>query len=164
VNQATGVITLFGIGSFFGLLFGGAAGQFLHNKRPRRVIVLLVVAEWIGVLPLYLLLNAVNGRDDLGIAMFYAFMSGFFASITGPNCRAVLQNTTLPDQRGAAFAIMNTFDDLGKGERRDGGGGGGGGGGGPPGRTGQHTAPPLSPPISLLTHPTPPPPQASAPS
>ena len=115
VNQATFVITMFGVGCFIGMVIGGFLGQFLHNKDPRYVVVLMVVAELLGVVPLYFLVNLTDGEDSLPAALCFSLLGGCFASVTGPNARAVLQNTTLPDQRGAAFAMMSTTDDLGKG-------------------------------------------------
>jgi MFS-type transporter involved in bile tolerance (Atg22 family) len=69
----------------------------------------------VGCLPLFYLLNGVSADSSIGMAFFLAILSGFFASVTGPNVRAVLQNVTLPEQRGSAFALLNTTDDIGKG-------------------------------------------------
>lgn len=69
----------------------------------------------IGCFPLFYLLNNVGEGSSYGVALLFSMLSGFMASITGPNVRAILQNVTLPEQRGAAFALLNTTDDIGKG-------------------------------------------------
>ena len=44
-----------------------------------------------------------------------ATSSGLLAGVTGPIVKASLQNVTLPETRGQAFALFNTFDDFGRG-------------------------------------------------
>ncbi|GMH92604.1 hypothetical protein TrST_g170 [Triparma strigata] len=115
IESATLVITLFGVGCFGGLVVGGAYGQYLQGKSSKKPVVLMAVTEIIGCFPLFYLLNNVGEGSSYGVACFFSMLSGFMASITGPNVRAVLQNVTLPEQRGAAFALLNTTDDIGKG-------------------------------------------------
>ena len=45
VGSATLVITMFGVGCFFGLAFGGTYGQMLHNREPRKVVIFMATAE-----------------------------------------------------------------------------------------------------------------------
>ncbi|GMI43357.1 hypothetical protein TrCOL_g9824 [Triparma columacea] len=61
VESATIVVSMFGIGAFLGLLFGGGFGQYLYNRNKKQLVL-------------------------------------FFA-----------------EQRGTAFALLNTTDDIGKG-------------------------------------------------
>ena len=68
-----------------------------------------------GCLPLFVLLNGISTESNILIPLFFATLSGFLASITGPNVRAILQNVTMPQHRGTAFAFLNTTDDVGKG-------------------------------------------------
>lgn len=44
-----------------------------------------------------------------------AVVAGTLSGITGPIIKATLQNVTLPQTRGQAFALFNTFDDFGRG-------------------------------------------------
>ena len=43
-----------------------------------------------------------------------AILTGAVVSLTGPNVKAVLQNTTRSSGRGISFSIFNLTDDLGK--------------------------------------------------
>ena len=44
-----------------------------------------------------------------------AIVAGTLSGITGPIVKATLQNVTMPTHRGQAFALLNTFDDFGRG-------------------------------------------------
>ena len=46
---------------------------------------------------------------------FIAILAGLGSGVTGPIVKATLQNVTLPNARGQAFALLNTFDDFGRG-------------------------------------------------
>ena len=48
-------------------------------------------------------------------AFIAALIGGLIVPMTGANVRAILINTNLPENRGAAFGVFNLFDDLGKG-------------------------------------------------
>eukprot|EP00520_Triparma_pacifica_P006893 CAMPEP_0118632574 /NCGR_PEP_ID=MMETSP0785-20121206/520_1 /TAXON_ID=91992 /ORGANISM="Bolidomonas pacifica, Strain CCMP 1866" /LENGTH=445 /DNA_ID=CAMNT_0006523359 /DNA_START=67 /DNA_END=1401 /DNA_ORIENTATION=- len=115
IENATVVVSMFGIGAFLGLLFGGGFGQYLYNRNKKHLVIFFAGFELIGCLPLFYLLNGVSETSSFSAACFLAICAGFCASITGPNVRAVLQNVTLPEQRGSAFALLNTTDDIGKG-------------------------------------------------
>jgi hypothetical protein len=69
-----------------------------------------------------------NGDEDItnGIASHITFKSyvipgsiavsaGIMSAITGPIIKMTLQNVTMPQMRGQAFALLNTFDDFGRG-------------------------------------------------
>lgn len=42
-------------------------------------------------------------------------LAGLLSAITGPIVKSTLQNVTMPQMRGQAFALLNTFDDFGRG-------------------------------------------------
>lgn len=42
-------------------------------------------------------------------------LAGLMSAITGPIVKSTLQNVTMPQMRGQAFALLNTFDDFGRG-------------------------------------------------
>merc|ERR1719354_414826 len=44
-----------------------------------------------------------------------SFLAGIGSGVTGPIVKATLQNVTVPNARGQAFALLNTFDDFGRG-------------------------------------------------
>ena len=118
IEAATGVITMFGIGALIGMLFGGWYGQRLTNNPrygTRWNVAFLSFTELLGVIPLYFLINHVDKNTPYIVAVLLAMASGGLAAVTGPNVKAILQNVTLPEQRGVAFAGLNLTDDLGKG-------------------------------------------------
>jgi hypothetical protein len=51
----------------------------------------------------------------MGWTALVSATAGFMSAITGPIIKATLQNVTLPQARGQAFALFNTFDDFGRG-------------------------------------------------
>jgi hypothetical protein len=44
-----------------------------------------------------------------------AVATGLTSGTTGPIVKATMQNVTHPQSRGQAFALLNTFDDFGRG-------------------------------------------------
>ena len=128
VQAATTVILVFGVGNFFGVLLGGWGGSALYVKDVRFPNVLAGTMAIIGCIPLWILINTthVEQYDDDGVeslmsigqaifVFFIAFLAGLGSGVTGPIVKATLQNVTLPHQRGQAFALLNTFDDFGRG-------------------------------------------------
>ncbi len=58
-----------------------------------------------------------NTRNPLEIliVLIMAVIGGIIAPIAGPNIRAIIINTNLPENRGSVLGIFNLADDLGKG-------------------------------------------------
>jgi MFS family permease len=52
---------------------------------------------------------------ELLLVLIAAFFGGILAPIAGPNIRAIIINTNLPENRGAVLGVFNLADDLGKG-------------------------------------------------
>lgn len=115
VEGATATVLCFGIGSFCGLLIGGAGGQALYRINPRYPSVLAGVAAILGCFPFWMVLNTVNAKSSVVYIFVVTAFAGLCAGVTGPVVKANLQNVTLPTARGQAFAIYNTFDDFGRG-------------------------------------------------
>lgn len=116
VEKATMILTVFGVGSLLGQLIGGLVGQKLYNMREIYQPILCSVTTSAGVLPMYYLLNITNfSASNMGFVAFVSFFTGVLVSITGPNIKVIMQNVTLPEVRGAAFAAFALTDDLGKG-------------------------------------------------
>jgi predicted MFS family arabinose efflux permease len=116
VHQATGVLSVFGVGTVVGVLSGGALGKWLYMKDKRYQCLLMGASTTLSLLPILLLFNvpAKESYSD-GFLFFVAFCAGWLMSITGVNIKVVLQNVTSPETRGTAFALHSIFDDLGKG-------------------------------------------------
>jgi MFS-type transporter involved in bile tolerance (Atg22 family) len=62
-----------------------------------------------------MLLNFVDHNSHVIFTTLVALLAGTFTGGTGPIVKATLQNVTLPQWRGQAFALFNTFDDFGRG-------------------------------------------------
>lgn len=138
IEGATLIILLFGFGNFIGTIKGGVGSSYLYSKYGSRYPVLLSGgAAMASCLPMWGLINYNfdsinsennNGDEDItnGIASHITFKSyvipgsiavsaGIMSAITGPIIKMTLQNVTMPQMRGQAFALLNTFDDFGRG-------------------------------------------------
>ena len=109
------VILVFGVGNFFGLVLGGSGGTYLYRRDKRYPALLAGSMAITGCIPFWILLNAVKAGTDPLFVIVVALSAGLFSGGTGPIVKATLQNVTLPQTRGQAFALFNTFDDFGRG-------------------------------------------------
>lgn len=110
LQAATSTILVFGVGNFFGLLLGGSGGTYLYG-RDKRYPALLAGTLAIGsCFPFWVLLNAVDSESNPLFIVVVALSAGVLSGGTGPIVKATLQNVTLPQTRGQAFALFNTFD------------------------------------------------------
>lgn len=130
MEGATLVILVFGLGNFLGTLFGGVGSSYLYSHYgPRYPAVLSSVSAIAGCFPLWGLINYNFDANDneenndnisdnnthffaLGLI---SILAGILSGITGPIVKSTLQNVTMPQMRGQAFALLNTFDDFGRG-------------------------------------------------
>lgn len=115
VEFATFTVLWFGFGNFVGQLVGGAGGQYLYRIDKRYPALLAGSMAIFGCVPFWILLNQVNNTSSFLYLASVSFVSGAAAGVTGPIIKATLQNVTLPNMRGQAFALFNTFDDFGRG-------------------------------------------------
>ena len=121
VRAATATILFFGIGNFCGIIIGGIGGDWLYKKDPRFPLLLSGSMAILGCFPLWILVNTTEVVDDeIPLFMmirigFIAILAGVGSGVTGPIVKSTLQNTTRPNARGQAFALLNTFDDFGRG-------------------------------------------------
>jgi MFS family permease len=119
VARATGTMTVFGIGCLSGQIFGGWIGQRLYNKDPRLQCLLIGSTTLCAMIPILVIINTeTRFEGDGNISPFYLvtfIIGGFLATIGGPNVRSILQNVTIAETRGVAFATFNLCDDVGKG-------------------------------------------------
>lgn len=113
VQGATTVVLIFGIGNFFGILVGGRYGDRLYAISPEQPSLLAGISAIVGCAPFWVLLNTESTAWTVSFPV--ALVAGISAGVTGPIVKATVSNVTLPRRRGQAFALMNTFDDFGKG-------------------------------------------------
>jgi len=130
VEGATLVILVFGLGNFIGTLVGGIGSSHLYARYgPQYPAILSSGAAIAGCLPLWGLINynfdsnqneEEDGTVNDGTTTFFvlgsiSILAGILSGITGPIVKATLQNVTMPQMRGQAFALLNVFDDFGRG-------------------------------------------------
>ena len=113
VQEANGMILLFGGTAIFGGFFGGFLGKLIYRHRPRHFPLFCGITVLLGIFPILYIVNY-EGRDLLPVLVM-AVLAGIVAPMTGANVRAIIINTNLPENRGAVFAVFNLTDDLGKG-------------------------------------------------
>lgn len=111
VPAATSMVIIFGAGSVVGSVAGGAGGQWLYNRTPGALAVLMAATTALGCLPLLYVVNA----QPLVAPAGWAFLAGVLTCVTGTNVRAVIIGVNAPETRGTVFAIFNLMDGLGKG-------------------------------------------------
>ena len=109
------MILIFGVGNFFGLVLGGTGGTYLYRRDKRYPALLAGCLAISGCFPFWVLLNSVHQGSNPLFVLVVALSAGLFSGGTGPIVKATLQNVTLPQARGQAFALFNTFDDFGRG-------------------------------------------------
>lgn len=108
-------VLIFGLGNFFGLLIGGGGGTYLYRRDKRHPALLAGSFAILGCFPFWILLNHINSTSSIITITAVALSAGLASGVTGPIIKATLQNVTLPQSRGQAFALFNTFDDFGRG-------------------------------------------------
>jgi predicted MFS family arabinose efflux permease len=144
IQMATTMLLLFGFGNFVGMSLGGYGGTLLYTKNVRYPHLLSGFSAILSILPLFVLINftpiANNPSSTPSSSLsptssmsstFYtttsllqcntiiygiaAIFAGIGSGVTGPIVKATLTNVTIPTSRGTAFALLNTFDDFGRG-------------------------------------------------
>ncbi|CAM9778721.1 unnamed protein product [Ascophyllum nodosum] len=113
IDQASLIVTLFGVGASAGQLLGAKIGQLAYNRHSTLQPLFMGATTIGGILPCMVLIQY-DGHKFLWFG-FFSVMSGMLVSATGPNIRSVLMNVTLPSTRGMAFGLFNFFDEFGKG-------------------------------------------------
>ena len=115
VERATFVVMIFGAGNFFGLLLGGYGGGWLYRLDCRYPSLLAGCAAILGCLPFWFILNHVEATTSVLLYGPMALLAGLCSGVTGPIVKTTMQNVSLPQTRGTALALFNTFDDFGRG-------------------------------------------------
>lgn len=115
VEKATLTILIFGVGNFLGLVLGGAGSWYLYRMDKRYPALLAGVSAAAGCFPFWYLINGIDDSSDAFVVGLVSLVAGIGAGVTGPIIKAELQNVTMPQERGQAFALFNTTDDFGRG-------------------------------------------------
>lgn len=123
VHEAVVIASAFGLAGMAGQLAGGEAGQWLQNRVGRRApAVFMWGSGSLRVLPCLALILAPAAaaagyipRLHTGVLACLAAMAGFLSALTGAPLGAALQNAVPARERGAAFALMSIFGDVGNG-------------------------------------------------
>lgn len=112
IEQANTLVLLFAGTTILGGFLGGYIGKKLYSINRRLFPTFCAITVMVGAIPVLFMIN--YDGPDLGPAFIAALVGGLIVPMTGANVRAILINTNLPENRGAAFGIFNLFDDLGK--------------------------------------------------
>jgi len=120
IEGSTLVILFFGVGNFAGTLAGGLGCSYLYKHHGARTPSLLSSTTAVAAcVPLWALVNvdfnSVDGKPHYLLLGAVAVVAGVLSGVTGPIVKATLQNVTLPNARGQAFALLNILDDFGRG-------------------------------------------------
>ncbi len=111
--QATTVYLVFAAGAVVGTMLGGTFGGMVSKKNPKYLPWFCAITTVIGcILALITFLVIPN---NIPLLSLFGFIAGFFVAMTGPNMRAMLLDTNVPENRGAIFSIFNLTDNLGTG-------------------------------------------------
>ncbi len=114
IGQATTVFLLFGGGYTIGIVFGGIFGGYMFKKKPSLLPKFCAVTTIIGGAIAFMMFTLLPS-GNLIFALLSGFTAAFFVSMTGPNMRAMLLDTNVPENRGAIFSIFNLTDSAGTG-------------------------------------------------
>jgi predicted MFS family arabinose efflux permease len=115
VEEATIIVTMFGVGGLFGQWLGGWAGQRLYNLDKRYQIYLMGMSTILATAPLLVLVNTHNHHGVYPWLCVVAFVAGVSVLISAPNVNVVLQNVCAPETRGTGFALFTLTNDVGRG-------------------------------------------------
>ena len=99
VPLATAAVLVFNLGGGAGLVFGGAGGQLLYNRRKEWMPLLCGLAVLLVPAPLFFIVNGDLLRAGLPATLAVAAAAGALGAVSPPNMRAALLNVN------GAFAV-----------------------------------------------------------
>ncbi|MEO7732358.1 MAG: MFS transporter, partial [Kofleriaceae bacterium] len=112
---ATGLVIAIGVGTLVGSFVGGLLGQRLFNRRPGYLPLFCAITTIAAVGPMALLISFPAGPSAAAGATAIALVTGLLAGCVISNVNTMMINVNPPERRGAAFALLNLFNDLGRG-------------------------------------------------
>ena len=115
VEQATGMISLFGIGAVVGGVLGGILGQKIYNQRPRNISLFMGGLQVFAVPLMWRIIDAEYTTANLHTNIVICLLAGVLASMAGTNVRFLLTNVNSPATRGFVMSIFDVFNNIGKG-------------------------------------------------
>eukprot|EP00514_Thraustochytrium_sp_LLF1b_P002444 CAMPEP_0184513394 /NCGR_PEP_ID=MMETSP0198_2-20121128/3398_1 /TAXON_ID=1112570 /ORGANISM="Thraustochytrium sp., Strain LLF1b" /LENGTH=516 /DNA_ID=CAMNT_0026903497 /DNA_START=234 /DNA_END=1784 /DNA_ORIENTATION=+ len=113
VEQSTSLVVAFGLGLALGIVSAGWAADKYLEQYPIATISFCATSTLISAIPMISLLFL--PRQPLWLYLIVCFPAGMLAGAPTGIIRAMLLNTTVPEVRGSAFAVLNIFDDIGRG-------------------------------------------------
>lgn len=116
IAEATSLIAIFGAGAAIGGVFGGILGARLYaiNRSYLPLFMGCTLASSAIMLKTLLALD-LSQAAAMETAFPLLVLSGSFAAVNGANIRVVFINLTSPETRGAAIAMLNFVNCLGRG-------------------------------------------------
>lgn len=116
IPEATSLIAIFGAGAAIGGIFGGIMGAKLYaiNRTYLPLFMGFTLASSAVMMKSLLSLD-LSQAAALETAFPLLILSGSFAAVNGANIRVVFINLTSPESRGAAIALLNFVNCMGRG-------------------------------------------------
>ena len=115
VEQATMMISLFGIGAAVGGAIGGVLGQYMYNVRSRNLSLFMGIVQLCSVPLMWRIIDAEYTSMNLAMNVVIILFAGCIASMAGTNVRFLLINVNEPDTRGFVMSIFDVFNNIGRG-------------------------------------------------
>jgi translation initiation factor 4G len=117
MQEATALIGVFGCGAAVGGLAGGFLGGKIYSLSRYHLPIFMGLTLACSSLLMKQLLayGARGGFEDTSVAFPLLILAGSLAAVNGANIRVVVINLTSPEARGAAVALLNFVNCIGRG-------------------------------------------------
>ena len=115
VEQATMMISLFGIGAAVGGAVGGIFGQRMYNMKSQYLSLFMGVVQMFSVPLMWRIIDAEYTSVNLAMNLVVILAAGCIASMAGTNVRFLLINVNGADTRGFVMSIFDVFNNIGRG-------------------------------------------------
>lgn len=115
VPDATYLVAVFGVGCAVGGILGGYWGQIFNSLNRSYLPLFMSGTTFLGIFPFLGLLNGTFTNARGLMAVGYAFLGGFVASLPSVCVRPCLINVNPPETRGAALTAANLIIQLARG-------------------------------------------------